>query len=234
MSCPHCHSSRIVKNGHTPKGRQNYLCRLCGRQFLLNARPCSYPDTIREQVLAALNERMSLHGVQRIFRIARQTIAKWLRQKADQVTQLPLLPGTIEDEELLLEGDEVWSFIGRKQQQAWLWVLLDRATRRVVAWASGDRSIATAQQLWQKVPIEYQTRCHCFTDFWSVYANVFSADQHTACGKESGETSHIERWNNTLRQRVGRFVRKTLSFSKSEKMHLAAITWFIYCYNLDH
>lgn len=114
MSCPHCHSLRIVKNGHTPKGRQNHLCRLCGRQFLLNARPCSYPDTIREQVLAALNERMRLHGVQRIFRIARQTIAKWLRQKADHVAQLPLLPRSIEEKELLLEGDEVWSFIGRK------------------------------------------------------------------------------------------------------------------------
>jgi IS1 family transposase len=40
-----------------------------------------------------------------------------------------------------------------------------------------------------------------------------------AAGKDSGFMAHVERWNNTLRQRLGRFVRKSLSFSKSEEMH---------------
>jgi IS1 family transposase len=40
-----------------------------------------------------------------------------------------------------------------------------------------------------------------------------------AAGKETGLTAHVERWNNTLRQRLGRFVRKSLSFSKSDLMH---------------
>jgi len=38
--------------------------------------------------------------------------------------------------------------------------------------------------------------------------------QHLSVGKEIGETAHMERWNNTLRQRVGHMVRKALSFSK--------------------
>jgi IS1 family transposase len=33
-------------------------------------------------------------------------------------------------------------------------------------------------------------------------------------GKETGKTSYIERFNNTLLPQVGRLVRKTLSFSK--------------------
>ena len=33
-------------------------------------------------------------------------------------------------------------------------------------------------------------------------------------GKETGETAHIERWNNILRQQLARFLRKALSFSK--------------------
>lgn len=208
--------------------------RICGRQFLLNDHPRGYAVAFREQVLAALKERMSLRGAQRVFQVTRQTIAKWLRQKADHIAQLPLSPPMRGDGDLVLEGDEIWSFIGKKANQAWLWALLERKTRRIIAWASGDRSISTAQKLWQKIPREYLDHFHCFTDFWSVYANLFKSEQHTATGKESGETSHIERWNNTLRQRVGRFVRKTLSFSKSEQMHFAAITWFIYCYNLDH
>lgn len=50
-------------------------------------------------------------------------------------------------------------------------------------------------------------------------------------GKETGETAHVERWNNTLRQRLGRFVRRTLSFSKSDEYHEAALKVFIHEYN---
>jgi AcrR family transcriptional regulator len=34
MTCPHCHSSRISKNGHR-HGKQRYLCKDCGKQFNL-------------------------------------------------------------------------------------------------------------------------------------------------------------------------------------------------------
>lgn len=33
MICPHCHSGRLSKNGHR-HGKQRYLCKDCGRQFL--------------------------------------------------------------------------------------------------------------------------------------------------------------------------------------------------------
>ncbi|MGK7915046.1 MAG: IS1 family transposase, partial [Prochloraceae cyanobacterium] len=41
--------------------------------------------------------------------------------------------------------------------------------------------------------------------------------------KGTGLTSYIERFNNTLRQRVSRLVRDTLSFSKKLQNHLGAI-----------
>ncbi len=50
-------------------------------------------------------------------------------------------------------------------------------------------------------------------------------------GQETGETAHIERWNNTLRQRLGRFVRRTLSFSKSDLMHGYCIELYLHTYN---
>jgi hypothetical protein len=40
-----------------------------------------------------------------------------------------------------------------------------------------------------------------------------------------------ERFNNTLRQRVGRLVRKTLSFSKKLRNHIGAIWYFVHHYN---
>jgi len=37
----------------------------------------------------------------------------------------------------------------------------------------------------------------------------------------------VERWNNTMRQRLARFVRMTLSFSKSVVMHEACLLLFL-------
>jgi insertion element IS1 protein InsB len=61
---------------------------------------------------------------------------------------------------------------------------------------------------------------------------VFPEDTHQSLGKESAQTAHIERRNNTLRQRLARFVRKPLSFSKSERFHEIALMLCIHPYKL--
>jgi IS1 family transposase len=72
-----------------------------------------------------------------------------------------------------------------------------------------------------------------YTDQYSSYEGILPDHLHWAKEKKSGATSHIERWNNTLRQRLARFVRKTLSFSKSYFMHRIMLEWFIIEYNLQ-
>ena len=75
-----------------------------------------------------------------------------------------------------------------------------------------------------------QSGC-CYSDFWEAYRAVIPRECHEALGKESGELAHVERWNNTLRQRLARFIRKTLSFSKSEEMHEVCLKLFLHLYN---
>jgi IS1 family transposase len=99
-----------------------------------------------------------------------------------------------------------------------------------VAYVVGDRSRATCEKLWQQIPAAYR-RAHCYSDFWEAYQLVIPSEQHTAAGKETGLTAHVERWNNTLRQRLGRFVRKSLSFSKSDLMHDICLRLFLPDYN---
>jgi len=64
-----------------------------------------------------------------------------------------------------------------------------------------------------------------------AYAAVIATGSHEMAGKGIGETCHVERWDNMLRQRISRFVRKTLSFSKSDEMHELYLHLFIYNYN---
>jgi len=131
-----------------------------------------------------------------------------------------------------LELDELWSFVRKKTKTAWIWIALCRWTRQVVAYVIGDRSEASCRRLWEAIPAAYRSG-HCYSDFWRAYQAVIPEEQHSAVGKETGETAHVERWNNTLRQRLARFVRKTLSFSKSWLMHEACLKLFLHRYNLE-
>jgi len=69
----------------------------------------------------------------------------------------------------------------------------------------------------------------CYTDFWSAYQVVLPSKRHKAV--EIGKTNYIEKFNCTLRQRVSRMVRKTLSFSKKLENQIGAIWNFIHHYN---
>lgn len=113
-----------------------------------------------------------------------------------------------------------------------MWLALCTATRQVVACVIGGRGETTCKQLWKTIPEPYKQGV-CFTDFWDAYAAVLPGERHVAVGKHSGLTAHVERFNNTLRQRLARFVRKTLAFSKSEYMHLICLHLFLQRYNLE-
>jgi insertion element IS1 protein InsB len=132
---------------------------------------------------------------------------------------------------LTLECDELWSFVGKKQQQQWVWLAINRETREIVGMAIGPRTKATARKLWKSLPALYRQCAVCYTDYWEAYQGILPSKRHRPVGKESGQTNHIERFNNTLRQRCSRLVRKTLSFSKKLANHIGALWYFIHDYN---
>jgi len=70
-----------------------------------------------------------------------------------------------------------------------------------------------------------------YTDDWEAYGAVLPQKRHRVVSKKSGKTSYIERFNNTSRQRVSRFVRRSLAFSKSLCNHVCLLWNFIHHYN---
>ena len=85
---------------------------------------------------------------------------------------------------------------------------------------------------WERVPEDCR-ECRSLSDFWEAYAAVLPEGTRHCAGKEAGETAHMERWCNTLRQRTGRFARKTLSFSKKQWRHDRVTHWLIVGHNLS-
>lgn len=107
---------------------------------------------------------------------------------------------------------------------------LGRSTRRVLAWVVGNRSQKTAFKLWNRLPLtpEQRLKATFCTDLWAAYDEPLLGVKRVTC---KGQTNHVERLNCTLRQRLGRLVRKSLSFSKSDEMLDAALTLAFHRYN---
>jgi len=133
---------------------------------------------------------------------------------------------------LEVEADEMASFVQKKANKQWIWIAMDAKSRQVIAFYVGDRSRRSAKRLWAKIPEAYRRHATFYTDRYVVYEGVIPAAQHRAITKLARQTNHIERFNNTLRQRVSRLVREALSFSKNLANHIGAIKLFICYYNL--
>ncbi|WP_456297634.1 IS1 family transposase [Dactylococcopsis salina] len=235
MNCPKCHSSKFVKNGHTHYGKQRFRCQHCGRQFVNNPSRQPISQDKRDLIDKLLKERLALAAIARVAEVSE----RWLQDYVNQKYYLTPKEAKITEKKrgrLILEIDEMWSFVGSKRNKVWIWLAIDSLTHKLSVFKKRDRDRAAARKLWDSLPPVYRQCATCYTDFWEAYQGILPTKRHQAVGKETGQTNHIERFNNTLRQRVGRLVRKSLSFSKKFQNHLGAIWDFIHYYkaSLQH
>jgi IS1 family transposase len=187
------------------------------------------PDT-KQLIDKLLLERISLRVIARVTGVSWSWLQNYVNNK------LAAVPSQIKVSEkskgkLVIECDEMWSFVFSKAIKVYIWLAIDRTTREIIGCYLEDRSRQSAQKLWASLPGVYRQCAVTYTDFWEAYKTVIPSKRHRAVGKESGQTNHIERLNNTFRQRISRLVRKSLSFSKKMDNHIGAIWYFIHDYN---
>jgi insertion element IS1 protein InsB len=235
--CPRCQSSKYKKNGHIRNGKQNHQCQDCGRQFVECFEQYLIPDDTRALIERLLVERISLRGICRAVGVKLKWLLGFLVQcfeaLPDHLYVQPITcHGDVMIQRLAVEADEMSSFVHKKANKPWIWIAMDAETRQVLAFHVGDRSRKSAKRLWTKIPDAYRHHATFYTDQYVVYKGVIPVAQHRAISKLARKTNHIERFNNTLRQRVARLVRETLSFSKKLVNHVGAIKMFICHYNL--
>ena len=112
------------------------------------------------------------------------------------------------------EVDEMWSYVGKKNAQRWLWHAIDHHTGKVLAYVFGRRQDTVFLQLKMLLAPFGITRYH--TDDWGAYTRHLDEAEHNV-GKQN--TQKIERKHLTLRTRIKRLTRKTICFSKSIQLH---------------
>jgi insertion element IS1 protein InsB len=123
------------------------------------------------------------------------------------------------------EVDEMWSYVGSKENQRWLWHAIDHETGVILAYVFGSRKDEVFLKLREK--LEPFGISRFLTDNLGTYERHIDPQGHET-GKEN--LQKIERKHLTLRTRIKRLARKTICFSKSIFMHDLVIGLFITYY----
>ncbi|MBD2615308.1 IS1 family transposase [Nostoc punctiforme FACHB-252] len=82
MKCPNCEATKISKNGHR-RGKQSYICRHCGRQFLESYNTLGYRDSIKKYCLELYFKGMSFRAIERAIGVNHNTVINWVKQTTD-------------------------------------------------------------------------------------------------------------------------------------------------------
>ena len=207
--CPKCKSNHNKKNGFR-RGKQCYLCKNCGRQFVLNPTSQAYSEAVKQLCLKMYLNGMGFRGIARVTEIPHSTIITWVKLAGENISD-ELSP----QEEIpeITEIDELQTFVGNKKNKVWIWTVVNHWKEGILLWNIGDRSSKTFEPLWQII------RCwHSFwyvTDGWVVYPTYISPEDHLV---SKTYMTRVEGENTRLRHYLARLHRKTLCYSKSLEM----------------
>lgn len=119
MSCPHCQSGHIVKNGtYSLKDGttvQHFLCKACGKRFSdRTGTPMARLRTASSTVSLALKMRGEGMGVRasgRVLDVSHSSILRWEGRLVAQVEQWS--PQAPENSDVTLEHDELYTRVGQ-------------------------------------------------------------------------------------------------------------------------
>jgi hypothetical protein len=156
MKCAHCASDLIKKNGHTRHEKQNFRCLECGKQFSESRDDKIINEQTRELVRKTLLERVSLNGICRIFDVSMPWLLGFIDFIIENLPEDLNAEVTVNESDELeiakLEVDELWSYVGNKKNDQWLWLVLHKKSRQVLAMQVGPRDKKTAELLFSKLP----------------------------------------------------------------------------------
>lgn len=221
ITCPHCSSFNLKKNGKTRNKKQKYLCKACRRQFITDYRYQGCRPFISSLILKMTLNGSGIRDISRVLAISVNTVLKTIREAA---AKLPVLRPPTKAQ--TVELDEFWSFVGSKSKQRWTWLALTSSTRRIGAVVNGRRTDKNCSRLLEK----YQNSQikEFASDEWQSYPKYIPTNLHYV-GKD--KTQRVERTNLNFRLHLKRLGRRTIAFSKSDEMHDAVINLYIYYHN---
>ena len=176
------------------------------KQYLYgNTKKKSKVATHREKkrIMDCYAEGMGINSICRVFKVGINSIQAWIKKEGEKFIQPDIT------EEKFVSCDEMWTFVQKKKQKAWIWLCYSKMTKKILAVHIGNRGKESAKKLINQVP---NMKIYC-TDDWDAYGCAIEDPETREIGKRN--TQDIERFNLRMRMVLARLQRRTIKFSKS-------------------
>lgn len=136
LTCPHCgHDKHQVKNGAAPNGNPRFKCQHCQRTYALVKKAAGYPPETRLRAVQMYLDGLNFRRIGRLLGVNHQSVVNWVNAYHDKAkAQLANFPHenpapsayatqphderTGEASLEVVEGDELFTFIGSKKKKS--------------------------------------------------------------------------------------------------------------------
>ena len=85
----------------------------CNRKYTPERKPQGYPESMRKRAAEMYVDGMNLRKIARHLKVAPQTVAFWVTDRAEALP-LPPMPDEVQEAEM----DEMFTFIGDKKTES--------------------------------------------------------------------------------------------------------------------
>jgi len=185
MKYPRGGESKIVKNGSLTNGKSKYKCKSCARQLVENLRKGAISEETKELIDKRLLERLPLAA---ITGVSEQWLQSYVNKKYEEVQK------KVKDV-YIVECDEVWSYVGNKDNKQAIWLAIDQDTGEIVGVAIGDRSHYDRGAIMEFVAgnlspvqcLEFVERCRELYRFLGCVFNDFTEWSPSGCRQGNWE-----------------------------------------------
>jgi insertion element IS1 protein InsB len=204
--CPPCGRRRLIRFGFVT-GKQRWRCKRCRYQF---TRPEVHgtPEPMKHAAVSLYSYGLSLNAVADLLGTTAPSVMRWVCNYVDRGCAKPP-PG----EAVVIELDEMWHFLPRKDNKVWIGKAYDRTTGRLVDWECGDRDERTFRRRFDRLA---RWNVRLFGSDSSVVYPLVLAVGNPYQGKD--ETVALERNNAQQRHWTAALRRRSLVVSKSLAM----------------
>jgi IS1 family transposase/transposase-like protein len=204
MECKYC-SWKCRRSGKQRNGAQRYYCGSCKKYQQKDYLYPACAGVINPTIQLLVCESVGVRGIARVLKIATNTVLSRIRKIASGITK-PVIP----NDQPIFEVDELWTYIGRKDNEYWLAYGLDKATGRVVDFVIGKRTKGTLKLLIDSL-LNFQPK-KIRTDNLTIYQRLIPKTIHR---RGAYCINHIERKNLSIRTHLKRLSRRTICFTRN-------------------
>ena len=206
MKCIYCGSS-CIKRGKI-KEIQRYQCKRCNRFQQERYTKTVIPQEKYQWTKYLTCEGCGISSISRLLKITKSSVQRIIARLASKV-KIPL-PDEIHQS---YEMDELRTYCKNKTSECWVMYSINKYTGKVIDLVVGRRTKENLGKVVKSVLSHSPKRI--YTDKLTSYQSLIPSAVHRTFPYS---TNKIERKNFTLRTHLKRVCRKTICYSRHEKM----------------